>query len=477
MNKTIHTIAVAAVLCASALFSSCNEFLGILPKGEKIPTTLADFEALIRNEDYHLNDMTAAIDLMNDWYRAPEELNALSLVSINYNWMEDEDRIFYNNADESAYYYTYQAIFAWNLILQNAADMTECTEAERAALVAQAKVLRAMNYFNILNYYADPYEKSTAADKLSVPLITSPDMNAPSEQVTIARMYEFILTDLTEAIPDLPVEGATPLHPNKGAGYAMLARVYLAMENYTDALTNANLALEQNDALFDWTQYYEENREQIELPDDWSSSYPSIGLDNPENYIFRYGTTTQRYAGLSGNYACIPVARAELFEEGDAHFASGWKKRYMSPDTLYYGIRNDRFNGGGLSTPEMYYIQAECIARQGGQDNIDEAMGILNDLRHTRFFDEDYHELSATSVEEAVQLIIRDKANEYIQTPIPFWDARRLNLHPEYATTRTKAYNGQKLTLSPDSHLWTMPFPLGATSNPGNGSLQQNVER
>ena len=149
----------------------------------------------------------------------------------------------------------------------------------------------------------------------------------------------------------------------------------------------------------------------------------------------------------------------------------------MSPDTIYYGIRNDRFNGGGLSTPEMYYIQAECIARQGGQDNIDEAMGILNDLRHTRFFDEDYHELSATSVEEAVQLIIRDKANEYIQTPIPFWDARRLNLHPEYATTRTKTYNGQTLTLTPDSHLWTMPFPLGATSNPGNGTLQQNVER
>ena len=104
-------------------------------------------------------------------------------------------------------------------------------------------------------------------------------------------------------------------------------------------------------------------------------------------------------------------------------------------------------------------------------------MGILNDLRHTRFFDEDYHELSATSVEEAVQLIIRDKANEYIQTPISFWDARRLNLHPEYATTRTKTYNGQTLTLSPDSHLWTMPFPLGATSNPGNGTLQQNVER
>ena len=477
MNKITHTVAVAAVLCASALFSSCNEFLGILPKGEKIPTTLADFEALIRNEDYHLNDMTAAIDLMNDWYRAPEDLNVISLESINYNWMEDEDRIFYNNSDESAYYYTYQAIFAWNLILQNAADMTECTEQERAALIAQAKVLRAMNYFNILNYYADPYEASTAADKLSVPLITSPDMNAPSEQVTIARMYEFILTDLTEAIPGLPAEGATPLHPNKGTGYAMLARVYLAMENYTDALTNANLALEQNDALFDWTQYYEENREQIELPEDWSTGYPAIGLTNPENYVFRYGTTSQRSAGLSGNYARMPVARAALFEEGDAHFASGWKKRYMSPDTLYYGIRNDKFNGGGITTPEMYYIKAECIARQGGQDNIDEAMGILNTVRRTRIFADAYRDLAASSVEEAVRLIVQAKANDYVMTPVPFWDARRLNLHPEYATTRTKEFEGQTLTLAPDSHLWTMPFPQGATSNPGNGTLQQNVER
>ena len=477
MNKITHTIAVAAVLCASVLFSSCNEFLGILPKGEKIPITLADYEALIRNENYHVNDMTQAINLLNDIYIEPEDLNAVSLESINYNWLENEDRILYNTSNESAYYYTYRAIFAWNLILQNAAAMTECTETERAILVAQAKVLRAMNYFNILNYYADAYEESTATEKLSVPLITSPDMDAPFEQVTIARMYEFILTDLREAVPDLPVEGATPLHPNKGAGYAMLARVYLAMENYTDALTNANLALEQNDALFDWTQYYEENREQIELPDDWSSSYPSIGLDNPENYIFRYGTTTQRYAGLSGNYACIPVARAELFEEGDAHFASGWKKRYMSPDTLYYGIRNDYFNGGGITTPEMYYIKAECLARRGGQDNIDEAMSVLNAVRKTRIFADQYHDFSASSVEEAVRFIIQEKANEYVQTPIPFWDARRLNLHPEYATTRTKEFEGQTLTLAPDSHLWTMPFPLGAMSEPGNGMLQQNVER
>ena len=477
MRKKVQYIWGIAVACAAVLFSSCDDYLGILPKGEKIPTTLEDYEAFIRYDYNHICDFSQAMYLMNDFYIASNTLNAISLESINYNWMENEDRIAENDEDETAYYYSYSSIFYWNLMIRDVQEATECTEGERQELIAQAKVLRSIDYFNLLNYYADPYEESTAAEKLSVPLITSPDMGAASEQVTIERMYEFILTDLTEALPYLPEEGATVLHPTLGAGYAMLARVYLTMENYEDALSYAELALEQNNALYDWRQYYEDNRTQLDDPDNYSTSYPAIGLDNVENYIFRYGTNNQKNFGQSGTTNSLTTWRAAQFEEGDARFASKWKWRYMSPDTIYYGIRNDRFNGGGLTTPEMYYIEAECIARQGGQDNIDEAMGILNTVRQTRFFEDVYQPLSATSVEEAVRLIIRDKANEYAQTPIPFWDARRLNLHAEYATTRTKEYNGQTLTLSPDSHLWTMPFPQGAVSNPGNGTLQQNVER
>lgn len=477
MRKRVQYIWGIAVACAAVLFSSCDDYLGILPKGEKIPTTLEDYEAFIRYDYNHICDFSQAMYLMNDFYIASNTLNAISLESINYNWMENEDRIAENDEDETAYYDSYSSIFYWNLMIRDVQEATECTEGERQELIAQAKVLRAIDYFNLLNYYADPYEESTATEKLSVPLITSPDMGAASEQVTIERMYEFILTDLTEALPYLPEEGATVLHPTLGAGYAMLARVYLTMENYEDALSYAELALEQNNALYDWRQYYEDNRTQLDDPDNYSTSYPAIGLDNVENYIFRYGTNNQKNFGQSGTTNSLTTWRAAQFEEGDARFASKWKWRYMSPDTIYYGIRNDRFNGGGLTTPEMYYIEAECIARQGGQDNIDEAMGILNTVRQTRFFEDVYQPLSATSVEEAVRLIIRDKANEYAQTPIPFWDARRLNLHAEYATTRTKEYNGQTLTLSPDSHLWTMPFPQGAVSNPGNGTLQQNVER
>jgi SusD family. len=476
MKYKISYIATISLM-AAMLFSSCDNYLDVLPKGEKIPTSLDDYDAFIRNEYNHLNDATQAINLLNDVYKSPSALSYISLTSINYNWMGNEDRIIQNNSDEAAYYYSYTAISYWNLMINNVPDATDATDAEKLELIAQAKVLRAMNYFHLTNYYAEQYDEATAATKLSVPLITSADMGAPSEQISIANMYEFILTDLTDAIPHLPAESATVLHPNLGCGYAMLARVYLQMGDYTNALLSAQNALDQNSQLFNWKEYYEENKDQIEKEDDWSTSYPSKTMDSPENFIFRYGSSSSRWSGQSGTNAALTLSRAAQFEEGDARFASKWKKKYQAPDSIYYGIRSDKFNAGGITTPEMYYIKAECLARKGGQANLDEAMLTLNTVRKTRIFDANYMDLAATTTQEAIAYIRKEKANEYVQTAIPFWDAKRFNKDVNYAQTLTKIFNNQSLELAPDSHLWVMPFPMGATSNPGNGSLVQNTPR
>lgn len=476
MKYKISYIATISLM-AAMLFSSCDNYLDVLPKGEKIPTSLADYEAFIRNEYNHLNDATQAINLLNDVYKSPSALSYISLTSINYNWMGNEDRIIQNNSDEAAYYYSYTAISYWNLMINNIPDANDANDAEKLELIAQAKVLRAMNYFHLTNYYAEQYDEATAATKLSVPLIISADMGAPSEQISIANMYEFILTDLTDAIPHLPVESATVLHPNLACGYAMLARVYLQMGDYTNALLYAQNALDQNSQLFNWKEYYEENKVQIEKENDWSTSYPSKTMTSPENYIFRYGSSTYKNYGQSGTNAALTLSRAAQFEEGDARFASKWKKKYQAPDSIYYGIRSDKFNAGGITTPEMYYIKAECLARKGGQANLDEAMLTLNTVRKTRIFDANYTDLAATTTQEAIAYIRKEKANEYVQTAIPFWDAKRFNKDVNYAQTLTKIFNNQSLELAPDSHLWVMPFPMGATSNPGNGSLVQNTPR
>lgn len=46
MKNIQYIIVSISLLFTGMILSSCNDFLNILPKGEKIPTTKADFEHL-----------------------------------------------------------------------------------------------------------------------------------------------------------------------------------------------------------------------------------------------------------------------------------------------------------------------------------------------------------------------------------------------------------------------------------------------
>lgn len=197
MKKLTYLFALAGLLG----MNSCNDYLDIVPKGNKIPTTLADYEALLRNE-YTISQtpVANALYLLNDQYMTKSSLGSPTLNTANYLWDENADRITLNNSDEGTYYYLYGGISSCNLIVENAPTATESTEEERNEVIAYAKVIRAYNYFVLANYYADTYETSTAAEKLSVPLITSANISAPYRQVSIAEIYDFILKDIQEAI-------------------------------------------------------------------------------------------------------------------------------------------------------------------------------------------------------------------------------------------------------------------------------------
>lgn len=52
----------------------------------------------------------------------------------------------------------------------------------------------------------------------------------------------------------------------------------------------------------------------------------------------------------------------------------------------YAGIYALEMNKGGMRSPEMYYIKAECLARKGGEANIREAMELVNKVRKHVFF-------------------------------------------------------------------------------------------
>lgn len=468
IGKSILTTLVLAAALLTA--SSCTDFLNILPKGQKIPTTLTDYEAFLRNEySVMRTDVTEAIVLDNDRYVTPSYLNYYPLYAANYFWDQTADRVALNKSDESTYYTAYSAISYCNLIVENAPDATEATDVEKNVVIAYAKVVRAMNYFMLANFYADTYDKTTASTKLSVPLIESADINAPSAQVPIQKIYEYIIDNVNEALDYLPDMGVTMLHPGKGAAYAFLARVYLQMSDFTNALKYSDMALEINGNLYDWTAYYAKYQTQIEKASSYTRTPSPMNYDYVENYNFRHGST---YYASSENG--INEWRAAQFEEGDAKFLARWKVRTVGTETYHYSTLTGLFNYGGMTTVEVYLIKAECLARGG---DVSGAMAIVNKIRKTRILAAKYSDQSASNLADAMDKIMTLKRNELILTLTPFADMRRLNNEGTYKRTLTKTVGTTTYTLAPDSYMWTMPFPQGATDNPGNGTLTQNVSK
>ncbi len=466
MKRLITILAVGMIFT----LSSCTEYLNEMPKGVKIPTTLADFSALLQDEyTVHRTTILQANNLRNDAFVTAANLAYYPLYQANYFWDENADRIALNNSDESTYYGGYAAINVCNLVIANAATATAANDADRMRVAAQAKIIRAMNYFVLANYYADTYDAATASGKKSVPLIMSADVGAAYTQVSIQEIYDFILKDVQEAIPNLAVKPATIIEPSLGAGYAFLARVYLQMERYSDALAAANQALAQNDQLFDWNAFYTANKVNIDNPTNYNRAASPMGFTFVENYYYSHGTSSN-----SGAESSLREDRAARYEANDLTLKTRWKLRTVGADTYYYGINSGFFNYGGLTTTEVYLIKAECLARA---NDLSGAMSLLNQVRAKRILASAYTPLTASTTVNAVKLINQTKENALIFSIVPFADNRRLNKDSNYARTFSKTENGKSYTLSPTSHLWTMPFPMGASKNPGNGTITQNVSK
>lgn len=474
--KLLHNILSKAALAGVVLstMTSCNDFLNEIPKGQKTPATWEDYNAFMRNNNTSNYETEQLLFLLGDYFRSPSALNNSELTRANYLYLEDVDRTLINSSDNMAYYSAYEMMFYWNLIIEDGMNTTEATDQQRRMLVAQARVLRAMTYHYIVNYHADQYWDDTQ-DKLSVPLATSAAVESPTPQGTLRQVYDLMESDLRAAIPDLPDYGETMLHPTKAAGYGMLARVMLSMGRYEEARAAAESALAENDALYDWVKFYNDNKTRIEDTSVWNTATTvNPEIDNPENYVYHQASSSY-WQGQSGGCLTLPVERAAKFEEGDIRLLAHWRHYVTGSGIEYYrGIYGNVPNYGGIRSAEMYYIKAECQARAGEWED---ALETVNTVRRTRFLPEYYHDLTASDQTEAINKIIDDKANEFVQTQVIFCDYRRLNKEGLYPRTLTKTIDGVTHTLRPDSHLWIMPYPIQVLDNPGNNPIIQTVDK
>jgi len=121
--------------------------------------------------------------------------------------------------------------------------------ATAANYIAEAKLIRALSYYTLLQYYARPYADGSGA-KLGVPLrLTAIKGSGSSDLVrsSVSDVYTQILKDLNDAETGLPLTytGSTAAYNNTTRAHhntaiALKTRVYLTMQNYASVITEAN---------------------------------------------------------------------------------------------------------------------------------------------------------------------------------------------------------------------------------------------
>jgi starch-binding outer membrane protein, SusD/RagB family len=134
----------------------------------------------------------------------------------------------------------YKIIYATKDVLNVISDSTD--NAELKWKRGQAKAMRAFSYLSLAPYFQFKYKGNE--DLPSVPLNIDGINPRNNPRVTLRRLYEVILEDLTAAIADL--DGF--VRTNKGSidkkvAYGLRARAYLYMEEWDNAAADADSAM------------------------------------------------------------------------------------------------------------------------------------------------------------------------------------------------------------------------------------------
>ncbi len=112
--------------------------------------------------------------------------------------------------------------------------------------VAEARLLRALSYYSLLQFYARPYWDGNGS-KPGVPLRLTGNTGSGDyalARATVAEVYTQILADLTFAEQNLPLTNANATlnttRAHRNTAIALKTRVYLSMQQYGNVITEAN---------------------------------------------------------------------------------------------------------------------------------------------------------------------------------------------------------------------------------------------
>lgn len=463
------------ILVAIIGLSACSEdFL------DKIPKTSMSNELALSNYNNMVlatNACYARLYSVNYFGREfvilPEirGLNAKSSLNKNsgrfqtdYNWAE-------NAGNTSALWGTgYGIITSASNVINAIEGYSELgvSQTQIDQIKGEAMFIRAMVHWDLCRMYAQPYAYAKAnadVDELGVPIITETKIGDPARN-KVTEVYSFVVSQLrtAENLVEDPGRGTAPkAFASKEAVQALLAKVYLYMENWDSAAYYANKVIVSGKYQLADTSNYTTM---------WSSD-----LGGPEVIFMVYGSSITTYYPSYDEigYILNPDGYGDvvatdnlynLYEDGDV-------RKEMFSD---HGFGNERWplkypgkskinenNVVILRLSDMYLIRAEAALHNAAGYSINTALADYNAIRTHRGLN------AASTV--TLQNIYNERRRELNFEPgNGFWDQARL----QQSIDRTDITGTAPVTISFPDHRFALPIPSAEVE--ANHNMVQNPD-
>ena len=316
----------------------------------------------------------------------------------------------------------YNMIYMLNSILEGIEGSISLSEDVRDRIEGEAKFVRAFTNFHLAIIYGD------------IPLLLTTDyrINAVAPRNTSDDVYQQVLTDLEDAIALLetsyPEDERT--RPNKFVAMAMLARVYLYLNNWQQAENYSSLVIEENA-----TYEILENHDSVFLANSregiWQIS--PVGSGNSfthtnEGNLFIKTPTTLTPVALSSSF----IDSRDVVDERLQH----WVGIYTDDTGIYYfpnkyKVQYDASGGDiteysmVLRLAEQYLIRSEARAKQG---NLIGAITDLDVIRQRSGLEPIAETAPNSSEADVLEMVLEERRSElFAEWGHRWFDLRRTN--------------------------------------------------
>jgi starch-binding outer membrane protein, SusD/RagB family len=263
---------------------------------------------------------------------------------------------------------SYHTINTANIVL---GKLDVLTGDEKTEIEGEAKFLRAICYYYLVNFFALPYSAGNTATNSGVPLILAPVSGFDPERDKLPRasveaVYTQIVNDLKDGAAKMPdPDNVSDFRASKYSATALLSRVYLSQQKYAEAAIAADDVIKSG--FYGLTNTYAEafNNNSNSSEDIFAIQQTSQSNSGTTNF------------GITTFYSGDPEGRGEI-QISPSHLsmyeAADDRKAFFYDGSSISG-QNGKMTGKWrelykaipvIRLAEMYLTRAEANFRKGG---------------------------------------------------------------------------------------------------------------